>query len=139
MGDVARRCVLSFAAMLIACRPSPIRFVIAIVLAVLASVRDGGLALACDVASVEAAHAASMPGHDMPMQHDAPQHSQHGSESCDSPDRIQECAAMAACAPAMAATAHDDASLTAEGPITPAIADAPSLVDRAPDPPPPRA
>ena len=136
MGDAVRSDVLSLAVMLSARRRSPIRFVVALLLALLASVRGGGLALACDLASIDPAHAGSMADHDMPMQHDAPQ---HGNESCDSPDRIQECAAMAACAPAIAATVDDSASLTAERAITPAIAGAPSLVDRSPDPPPPRA
>jgi hypothetical protein len=139
MGDAVRSQVLSLAVMLSARRRSPIRFVVAILLALLASVRGGGLALACDLATIEEAHAAAMASHGKPMEHDTPQHGQHGNESCDSPDRVQECAAMAACAPAITTTVDEDALLTAERSITVAIADAPSRVDRSPDPPPPRA
>ena len=139
MADAVGYQVLSLPVMLSARRRSPIRFVVALLLALLASLRGGGLALACDLASIEQSHAASMAGHDMPMQHDAPQHGQHGSESCDSPDRIQECAAMAACAPAIATPVDDDAPVGAERAIATTIADAPDLVARSPDPPPPRA
>ena len=139
MGDAAASTMLSLAVMLSARHRSPIRFVVAILLALVASVRGGGLALECDLAAIEEAHAASMAGHGTPMEHGVPQHGQHGNESCDSPDRVQECAAMAACAPAITTTVADDATLTAERSITGAIADAPSRVDRSPDPPPPRA
>jgi hypothetical protein len=131
--------MLSLAEMPVARRTTPIRFVIAMLLAVLASVRGGGIALVCDLAPIEETYAAAMADHGMPMQHDAPQHGQHGTESCDSPDGVQECAAMAACAPAIAATVADDTPCRTERSIASAVAGARSLVDRSPDPPPPRA
>ena len=115
------------------------RIIVALLLAVLASVRGGGVALACEVGNGHdgraSAQDAAMQVHGMP----APtEHGSHGDESCDSPERVGECALMAACAPAIATRSGPELPAVPDVTNVPAIVEAPTPVDRAPDTPPPR-
>ena len=126
-------------------RHRTIRLLLALALAVLATVRGGGIALVCDgpvgssaghrFSSDRNASVASMPA--MPGM--AESESAHPKGGCDTPDQARECALMAACAPALSAALADPdvvampESLATVGPVRTLVS-----VDRSPDPPPPR-
>jgi hypothetical protein len=110
-----------------------IRTVVALVLALIASLRSGGIALACEIATAPTHAGMQMADASMPS-HDA------SSQGCDEPERVRECALMAACAPAVFSSV--DAPTMTGAPTSGAIAvssRAPAPVDRSPEPPPPRA
>jgi hypothetical protein len=122
------------------------RLVLALALAVLVSVRGGGIALMCDGATGTPA-ARSLPGNE--NVHRASMSGMAGMAAteaegtrqtdCDAPDQARECALMAACAPALLQAATDadvvavPESLATAGPVRMLAS-----VDRSPDPPPPR-
>ena len=115
-----------------------LRVVIASALAVVASVRGGGIALACDDATRAAAesHATDMAG--MPGMATSGEHERQN-DGCDSPDQARECSLMAACAPAVSEPAADRDRIGAvESPAARGPERALASVDRSPDPPPPR-
>lgn len=111
-----------------------VRGLLSLLLAVIASVRAGGVALACESISTshESMAAASHAG--------MAEHAQPGSDGCEEPERVRECSLMAACAPAVSERHVDDESVSVA-----AVAElhwqtgTPSTVDRSPEPPPPRA
>lgn len=115
-----------------------IRTVISLVLALIASVRAGGVALACEVETAAPSHAQM----DMPMQMDGMSMTSHDDAptSCDEPERARECALMVACAPATAPSCETDPSIAiADAEAIASPAHGATTVDRAPEPPPPRA
>ena len=118
-------------------RTSAIRVIIALVLAVVASLRGGGVALACEAVSAPAGHTLAAAGHDMEMMAEHQESRDDG--RCDSPERVQECALMAACAPALSVEVPDTGVRSMpEASAARGHAQAPASVDRSPDPPPPR-
>ena len=110
-----------------------VRGIIGLLLAVIASVRAGGVALACESATAQ--RVAGEQRHD-----GMAEHAQTGQDGCDEPERVRECDLMAACAPAVST-----ARTTASSPAMPSIVESPERVqfpasiDRSPEPPPPRA
>ena len=112
-----------------------IRTVVALVLALIASLRSGGIALACEIATAPTHGGMQMANASMPS------HDTSSSQGCNEPERVRECALMAACAPAVFSSAVDAPTMTG-APTSDAIAvssRAPAPVDRSPEPPPPRA
>jgi hypothetical protein len=127
-------------------RHRTIRLVLALALAVLVSVRGGGIALMCDAATGtpaarllpgnENVHRASMTG--MAGMATAEREGTRQTD-CDTPDQARECALMAACAPALFQAAADaDVVAVPESPVTVGPVRTLASVDRSPDPPPPR-
>ena len=114
-------------------RRSTMRTLVALVLAIVAIVRGGGAALACESVVPTADAGMSHDGH-MP----APPAADH--EDCDAPERATECLLMPACAPAVSVAAEPTGDLAIRSTVV-ALAPprAPAPVDRAPEPPPPRA
>ena len=116
-------------------RRSFARIIIAVVIALVAIARGGGIALACE---------SFAPAADAPMTHgdhaNMPDDAQPVHEGCDAPDRVTECLLMPACAPAVSTSAAMVAEpRLATGVIVLASPRAPAPVDRSPEPPPPRA
>lgn len=110
------------------------RTLFALLLAAVASVRGGGVALACE--SLSASRQTSMAMNGSPMAEHVPL----GREGCPEPERAGDCALMAACAPALS-PASPEAVTTIAASMTalPWRARLPAPVDRSPEPPPPRA
>jgi hypothetical protein len=115
-------------------RQRTVRIIVSVVLALVASLRSGGIALACELGTT--------PSHETMQMDDAsmPSHGDASSEGCDEPERARECALMAACAPAVSSSGDVDTTIaqhTASAIASPSRAPAP--VDRSPETPPPRA
>ena len=111
-----------------------VRMVVSLVLALIASARAGGVALACEL-QARSSHVT------MPMDHAGmADHDSSTPKSCDEPERSRECALMAACAPAVSSassigtSSHIDTERVAAAAVP-----EPQPVDRSPEPPPPRA
>lgn len=125
-------------------RHRTIRLILALALAVLASVRGGGIALVCDVpAGSAAAHGPSSDGNasvaSMPAMPGMAESENAHPKGCDAPGQARECALMPACAPALSATVADpDVVALPESPATAGPVRMLASVDRSPDPPPPR-
>ena len=125
------------------------RVIAILTLSVLASARAAASVVACEAVTPHPAqHAASLPamaGMDMAQSagDKAQTSSPDGSDDkdrCDAPQGTAECALMVACAPALSAsTPSPDVRPASEPSATGARSRAPAPVDRAPEPPPPRA
>ena len=118
-------------------RPSTARVIVAMLIALVAIARGGGAAIACEsvAAALQGAQHGGGTEHLSMPQHEQPEH-----EGCDTPERVSECLLMPACAPAVSETAIDvGESLTPAATIVVHATKAPAPVDRAPEPPPPRA
>ncbi len=124
-----------------------IRIALALALGVIAILRDGGIALACDVVqgsgtvrSAPASHRGMRDMPDMADMLDAGTPDEHRKSGCDTSDQRGECWLMVACAPALSAPRSDRGGLP---PLPAARAEwrvdgAPSPADFPPEPPPPR-
>jgi hypothetical protein len=111
---------------------SVLRIIVAVIIAIVAIVRGGGAAIACE---------SLVPAADAGMAHDshtpAPPVSEH--EDCEAPERVSECLLMPACAPAVSAAATTTTDLAVASTVaTLESPRAPAPVDRSPEPPPPR-
>ena len=111
-----------------------VRTLVAVALAVVASARGGGVALACEAATVTD-HASMVMG-DVSM----PEHDGRDRDGCGEPERVRECALMAACAPAIFAASPDTGVISSSSAaLLPWRSRIVTPVDRSPEPPPPRA
>ena len=113
------------------------RTLLAVMLAVVASARGAGVALACEAVTVTG-HASmeSMVMDDASM----PDHDAENRDGCGEPEQIRECALMAACAPAIFAASPDAVIVpSSSSALLPWRSRAVAPVDRSPEPPPPRA